>query len=377
METPRLNPLHIKTAQPSIVSKDVEYSFGVAESRKQVLFDNNLNINPGEIVIMTGPSGSGKTTLLTLIGALRTMQTGSIKFLGRELLGLSDKGKHQMRKDIGFIFQHHNLFDSLTAMDTLKVTMQLRKPRPTNKQAEQEITELLTRLGLGERMDYKPNRLSGGQKQRVAIARALINHPKLILADEPTAALDQESGQIVIDIFKERAREEQTTVFIVTHDSRILDSADRIVNMVDGHIHSNVLIKEHLRVCEFLKKCAVFQETKAVILNDLAHKLHKEQYEVGDTIISQGDVGNNFYLINSGKVDVSIESQGTINIVGALVEGDSFGELALLNDESRAATITATEPTEVYSLSKQDFLGVIQNPPEIGEEIRNLYLQSS
>ena len=130
------------------------------------------------------------------------MQKGSIEFLGRELLGLSNKDKHNLRKEIGFIFQHHNLFDSLSAMDTLRVAMQLQTPGLTNEKAKANAAELLSRLGLKERMYYKPNRLSGGQKQRVAIARALINHPKMILADEPTAALDQESGQIVIDLFK-------------------------------------------------------------------------------------------------------------------------------------------------------------------------------
>lgn len=361
---------------PSIQSIDVEYSFGVAESEKQVLFDNNLTINSGEIVIMTGPSGSGKTTLLTLIGALRSMQTGSIKFLGRELLDLSDHGKHELRKEIGFIFQHHNLFESLTAMDTLKVAMQLRNPRPSNKQAEKEATELLTRLGLGERMDYKPNRLSGGQKQRVAIARALINHPKMILADEPTAALDQESGQIVIEIFKERATQEKATVLIVTHDNRILDSADRIVNMVDGHIHSNVLIKEHLRICEYLRKCHVFKDIKPSVLNNLAHQLAKSHYDAEDKIIKQGDVGQKFYLIDRGTARVEIEENGVKKTVTTLGPGDSFGELALLNNEPRAATVIANEEIGTYSLSKEDFLSIIDNPPSLGEEIRNIYMQS-
>ena len=122
------------------------------------------------------------------------------------------------------------------------MAMQLQTPKLTNEKVKANAAELLSRLGLKERMYYKPNRLSGGQKQRVAIARALINHPKMILADEPTAALDQESGQIVIDLFKERADTEKATVLIVTHDNRILDS-NRIVNMVDGHIHSNILIR--------------------------------------------------------------------------------------------------------------------------------------
>ena len=359
---------------PTIKSTNVEYCYGIGESEKQGLFDNNLIINPGEIVIMTGPSGSGKTTLLTLIGALRSMQKGSIEFLGRELLSLSNKDKHNLRKEIGFIFQHHNLFDSLSAMDTLRVAMQLQAPRLTNEKARANATELLSRLGLKERMHYKPNRLSGGQKQRVAIARALINHPKMILADEPTAALDQESGQIVIDLFKERAESEKATVLIVTHDNRILDSADRIVNMVDGHIHSNILIKEHLRICEYLRKCQVFKDVKPSVLNNLAHQLKKVTYSMGDTIIKQGDVGDLFYMIDYGSVAVSVQKGSKTQTVARLNPGQFFGELALLNNEPRAATVVATENTCLFYLSKKEFLSVLQNVPELGEEIRNSYM---
>jgi len=354
----------------------VDYSFGVDESEKQVLFNNNLTINPGEIVIMTGPSGSGKTTLLTLIGALRSMQKGSLEFLGRELLNQSDATKHALRKEIGFIFQHHNLFDSLSAIDTLKVAIQLRDPKPTNEEATHEATELLIRLGLGERMHYKPNRLSGGQKQRVAIARALINHPKMILADEPTAALDQESGQTVIEIFKERAEQEKATVLIVTHDNRILDAADRIVNMVDGHIHSNVLIKEHLRICEFLRECYVLKDVKASILSNVAHQLSKKTYMPGEIIIQQGQQGEHFYMIDHGVAKVLVEKDGVSNEVVKLGFGQSFGELALLNNEPRAATVIANEEMTVYRLNKADFLSVIENAPALGDEIRNNYMHA-
>ena len=361
---------------PTIQSVDVEYSFGSGESEKMVLFNNNLTINPGEIVIMTGPSGSGKTTLLTLIGALRSMQVGSIKFIGRELLDSTDHTKHELRKEIGFIFQHHNLFDSLSAIDTLMVTMQLRSPKPSKQIAHQEAAELLTRLGLKERMHYKPSRLSGGQKQRVAIARALINHPKMILADEPTAALDQASGQTVIEIFKERAEKEGATVLIVTHDNSILDAADRIVNMVDGHIHSNVLIKEHLRICEYLRECYVFKDVKASVLNNLAHQLKKRAYQTNEIIIQQGDKGEMFYLIDHGKVNVQVDTEGQVKQLTTIGAGGYFGELALLNEEPRAASVIALEKTEIYRLNKTDFLAVIKNSPELGDEIRNMYMLS-
>ncbi|MGH7193751.1 MAG: ATP-binding cassette domain-containing protein, partial [Candidatus Saccharimonadales bacterium] len=203
----------------------MNHSFGQGELRKQVLFDNHLELARGEIVIMTGPSGSGKTTLLTLIGALRSIQDGSIRVLGRELKGLSSRQLVEVRRDVGFIFQAHNLFESLTAFQNVSMAMELKTS--DRRAIEQRVEELLSTLGLGQRVYYKPEALSGGQKQRVAIARALANEPKLILADEPTAALDRESGRDVVELLQKFAKEESCTVLMVTHDNRILDVADR------------------------------------------------------------------------------------------------------------------------------------------------------
>ena len=356
---------------PAIAVSNVSYAFGKGESRKQVLFDNNLTIAPGEIVILIGPSGSGKTTLLTLIGALRSLQEGGIRFGGRELKEMTPGDQNEIRRDIGFIFQHHNLFDSLTALDTLRVAMRLRGRASADSHGR--AVELLTRLGLGERVDYKPHRLSGGQKQRVAIARALINHPKLILADEPTAALDQESGRTVIDLFRERTQSDRATVLIVTHDNRILDAADRIVNMVDGHIQSNVLIKEHLRLCEALMRCPVLKNVKPSVLNSLAYQLKSERFSAGEVIIRQGDIGDRFFIVDKGLVRVMREERGAVEDLARLGPGEGFGELALIDDKPRAASVVAEEDVGALSLSKVHFLSVFKDAPSLAEDIRNLY----
>jgi putative ABC transport system ATP-binding protein len=216
--------------------RHLNYFFGQGELRKQVLFDVNLDLPKGQIVIMTGPSGSGKTTLLSLIGALRTVQDGSLKVMGQELVGLSKAALVKVRCNIGFIFQAHNLFESLTACQNVEMAIELWHTRPEKRQ---QAMAILKQLGLGTRIDYKPNALSGGQNQRVAIARALVNQPPLILADEPTAALDKKSGREVVMLMQQLAQSEGRTILMVTHDNRILDVADRIISMVDGHLESD------------------------------------------------------------------------------------------------------------------------------------------
>lgn len=223
---------------PSVQIRHLNFYFGEGELRKQVLYDINLDLYPGQIVILTGPSGSGKTTLLTLIGALRTLQEGSLKVLGQEIRGMGARQLVEVRRNIGFIFQAHNLFHSLTARQNVLMACDLF---PTS-QDRQKAAEILTALGLGERIDYKPHALSGGQKQRVAIARALVNRPKLILADEPTAALDKKSGRDVVNLMQKLAQESGITILMVTHDSRILDVADRIINLVDGTLQSDLQV---------------------------------------------------------------------------------------------------------------------------------------
>ncbi|MBD2533085.1 DevA family ABC transporter ATP-binding protein [Nostoc flagelliforme FACHB-838] len=224
--------------EPVIAIKNLNHYYGKGALRKQILFDINLEIYPGEIVIMTGPSGSGKTTLLSLIGGLRSVQEGSLKFLGEELVGVSQNKLVQMRRNIGYIFQAHNLLGFLTAKQNVQMAVELND-NISQTEAVAKSKAMLGSVGLEERVDYYPDNLSGGQKQRIAIARALVNHPPLVLADEPTAALDKQSGRDVVEIMQSLAKNQGTTILLVTHDNRILDIADRIVEMEDGLLTRN------------------------------------------------------------------------------------------------------------------------------------------
>ncbi|MDB9483553.1 DevA family ABC transporter ATP-binding protein [Dolichospermum circinale CS-537/05] len=219
--------------KPVITIKNINHYYGKGSLRKQILFDINLEIYAGEIVIMTGPSGSGKTTLLSLIGGLRSVQEGSLKFLGEELCGASQRKLVKMRRHIGYIFQAHNLLGFLTARQNVQMAVELNHSISQSAAISQSET-MLKSVGLQERINYYPDNLSGGQKQRIAIARALVNHPPLVLADEPTAALDKQSGRDVVEIMQRLAKDQGTAILLVTHDNRILDIADRIVEMEDG-----------------------------------------------------------------------------------------------------------------------------------------------
>lgn len=224
--------------EPVIAIKNLNHYYGKGALRKQILFDINLEIYSGEIVIMTGPSGSGKTTLLSLIGGLRSVQEGSLKFLDEELVGVSQNKLVQMRRNIGYIFQAHNLLGFLTAKQNVQMAVELNN-NISQTEAVAKSKAMLGSVGLEERVDYYPDNLSGGQKQRIAIARALVNRPPLVLADEPTAALDKQSGRDVVEIMQSLAKNQGTTILLVTHDNRILDIADRIIEMEDGILTRN------------------------------------------------------------------------------------------------------------------------------------------
>jgi putative ABC transport system ATP-binding protein len=221
--------------EPAIAVSNLNHYFGKGQLRKQVLFDINLEINTGEIIIMTGPSGSGKTTLLTLVGGLRSAQEGSLHVLGQELCGLSNHQLTEARRHNGYIFQAHNLHESLTAVQNVRMGLEVY--HSLSADAMNTIAkEMLDFVGLGDRTSYYPDDLSGGQKQRVAIARALVAEPKILLADEPTAALDKKSGREVVELMQRLAKEKGCTILLVTHDNRILDIADRIIYMEDGYL---------------------------------------------------------------------------------------------------------------------------------------------
>jgi putative ABC transport system ATP-binding protein len=219
--------------EPVISIQHLNHYYGKGALRRQILFDINLEIYPGEIVLMTGPSGSGKTTLLSLIGGLRSVQEGSLKFLSKELYRASQTKLVSIRRNIGYIFQAHNLLEFLTARQNVQMAVELNK-HISQKEAIAKAESILRAVGLGQRINYYPDSLSGGQKQRIAIARALVNNPALVLADEPTAALDKQSGRDVVELMQRLAKEQGTSILLVTHDNRILDIADRIVEMEDG-----------------------------------------------------------------------------------------------------------------------------------------------
>lgn len=338
------------------------------------MLDNiDLDLSPGEIVIMTGPSGSGKTTLLTLIGALRTLQEGSLRIMGQELNGLSADELVIVRRQIGFIFQAHNLLDALSARQNVRLALENAGSVPND--ADARTDEMLERLGLGHRILYKPEALSGGQRQRVAVARALVTHPRLVLADEPTAALDEESGRSVIQLLRERASEEGTTVLIVTHDNRILDTADRIVAMMDGRIVSNIKVQETLEICAFLQKCPLFEHMSPDELTEISQKLRIESYAIDAEVIRYGDEGDKFYVIRDGELDVRIPDGITSKSVKRLGKGDFFGEAALISGAPRNATIVARTQVHVYSLDKPSFQAAIAVSASFSEQLRSRFFQ--
>ena len=222
-------------AAPPLSVQGLNHWFGRGEARKQAVYDASLEIRPGSLTILMGPSGSGKTTLLTLMGCLREVQEGSVRLLGEELHGAPERRLVALRRRLGFIFQAHNLHESLTARQNVMMGLQV-KPNRERQSDSTAAVRVLGLLGLADRIDYMPANLSGGQKQRVAIARALVGNPEVIFADEPTAALDRDSGMAVVALLKRLGEARGTTTLMVTHDNRILDQADRIVTLEDGRI---------------------------------------------------------------------------------------------------------------------------------------------
>jgi len=220
---------------PSVALQDLSHWYGSGVNRRKVLDRVQLAINPGEVVLLTGPSGCGKTTLLTLVGALRQVMEGSVRLFGQELHGAPRRERQLLRRDIGMIFQGHNLLRCLSAEQNVQMGADLL-PNLGYRARRDLAREWLRAVGLGDHLGKLPHDLSGGQKQRVAIARALAAHPRLLLADEPTAALDSRTGREVVELLRRLARDQGCSVLMVTHDPRILDVADRLVEMEDGRL---------------------------------------------------------------------------------------------------------------------------------------------
>ena len=225
-------------AEPLITVEHLNHSFTEAGQAKQVLHDINLTVHPGEVVILTGPSGSGKTTLLTMLGGLRAAQSGRLCILGAELLHAEQGSLARLRAGVGFIFQAHNLMPYLTALENVRVGLEVHPHWLDRGRSSMDAcaAAMLDRVGLADRAGYYPEKLSGGQKQRVAIARALAASPRLLLADEPTAALDRDSGGTAVGLFRQLADQQRARIVMVTHDNKVLDIADRIVNLEEGRL---------------------------------------------------------------------------------------------------------------------------------------------
>jgi len=254
------------TVTAAVSVKGLNHFYGRNALKKQILFDIDVEISKGEIVITTGPSGSGKTTLLTLLGALRSAQDGSLNVLGHQLVGANKKELSAVRRKIGFIFQHHNLLAAVSALENVELGL-----RCTGRYSASEIcqiaSDMLDQVGLSDRKKHKPEQLSGGQRQRVAIARALAAKPQILLADEPTASLDKESGRAVVEIMRKLAKEQGTTILIVTHDNRILDVADRIIHLEDGHLSTftDAVISNNKHMMEMLGLMHKNQDIRGLI----------------------------------------------------------------------------------------------------------------
>ncbi len=424
---------------PTLRITNVSHTFGSGETATPVLMDINLTVHAGEVVILGGPSGCGKTTLLTLIGGLRKLQRGQIEVwddasgapLG--LLGMGEAELVAVRRLIGFIFQRHNLFDSLTAMENVSLAQRLGPP---TDDPDEDIRLLLRYLLLGERNILsetqqpkyysKPAGLSGGQRQRVAIARALINRPGLVLADEPTAALDANSALAAITLIRrlaadipeselrrlvrkagapaeaeglaewqvpllrDIARRTGTTSLIVTHDNKIMNRADRIVQMDKGKIVSDVVVAERKFVLEALRSNVAFaalmpEEQQRVadtllVGVDPKNPIPNEQvqdgliyrpfaagptriplgevHRAGKVVIRQGEVPTDnarAYIVRAGEVEIVGGDEGETRRVQVLGPKKVFGHVALLKDAPRNATARALTDVELYTINRDVF----------------------
>jgi putative ABC transport system ATP-binding protein len=228
--------------EAAIRVRGVTKTYAEGAARVTALEGVDIDLYRGELLFLMGPSGSGKTTLLSIMGCILRATTGSIQIAGQEITGLSERELPRIRLGhIGFVFQAFNLFPTLTAQENVEVALELKGMRGT--QARHAARDLLAQVHLEDKCSTFPADLSGGQKQRVALARALAGNPEILLADEPTAALDSHTGRSVLELMRQLAHEQNRAVAVVTHDSRIADLGDRVVHIEDGTVSS----VEHLR----------------------------------------------------------------------------------------------------------------------------------
>ena len=222
---------------PIIDAADVTYSLEVAGKPLHILKGVSLRVAPAEVVAIVGPSGSGKTSLLMLLAGLERASSGTVQVRGQNLstLGEDDLARFR-RKSLGIVFQSFHLIPSLTALDNVALALEIASPELSLKQTHEAAAEALRAVGLGERLDHRPTALSGGEQQRVGLARAMVTNPPLLLADEPTGNLDQQTGAVVVDLMFDLARQQKTAVVLITHDPGLAARADRVFTMTSGEL---------------------------------------------------------------------------------------------------------------------------------------------
>lgn len=226
---------------PIINAANVNYSLEIASGNLQILRNVSLRVEPAEVVAIVGPSGSGKTSLLMLLAGLEQATSGQIVVNGEELSGLSEDDLARFRRNtLAIVFQSFHLIPSLSTLDNVGLALEIASPNLSLSQVRKKATEALASVGLEDRLDHRPSALSGGEQQRVGLARAMVTNPALLLADEPTGNLDQKTGELVIELLFDLARERGTSVVLVTHDPKLAARADRVVTMTKGELSENL-----------------------------------------------------------------------------------------------------------------------------------------
>ncbi len=352
-----------------IVVENLNHSYGRGALKKQILFDISTEIPAGEIVILTGPSGSGKTTLLTLVGALRSAQSGSVRVLGQELCNAKPRTLEHVRQQIGFIFQQHNLLAALTAQQNVELGLRVNGTL-TRDGVRRRAREMLEAVGLGEHTNKRPEHLSGGQRQRVAIARALANEPSMLLADEPTASLDSESGREVVDRMQALARKQGTTILLVTHDNRILDIADRLVHLEDGHMQTftNAVISNTQHMMQILAENRQKEPMKSIIAN-----MDEEAFR--GVINELTADSRNFLEVTRKAEDDAFQSmlERALRLFTGRLAGLMNAErasLMLVDDEQQALIMRISQDEEIELVSIPIGSGIAGAAARTGETIR-------
>lgn len=332
----------------------LRHTYMDASTPKQVLHDISMSIKAGSNVFLTGYSGSGKTTLISLIGCLRSVQEGSLKLLGTELQGASENQLRDMRRRIGYVFQHFNLLDFMTVRQNVQISLELQ-PGFNKQEARERSEALLERVGLADHINVYPSSLSGGQKQRVAIARALVHQPSLVLADEPTAALDSRTGLEVMELFESVAREQNSAVLLVTHNRRLLENADEILHLDDGRL--GTAVDEQLAIS--------FPTLADAQIHKVSDAVSRRSYQPGEVIIRQGDKAEEFFVLLKGELSIIKEDpEGDTPIASLHNRGDYFGEIGLLQEDARrTATVRVSDqtPAEVLVMEKQAFADMVSD----------------